>query len=74
MWCADYKPGPVCEVLSLQSCWARRVAQGTGAARVQASAGWRALQELRSLEGAVLARVSRGWDTRGGGALFRQGG
>jgi hypothetical protein len=74
MWCANDKSGFVCQVLSLQSGWTRRVAQGTGVARVQTSAGWRALQELRSLEDAVLAWVSRGWDTRSSGALFRQGG
>lgn len=71
LWCANDKPGAVHEVLPLQSRWARGVALGSVAPGLQAPAGWWAVQELHPLEGAVLAWVSRGWDTRGGGALLR---
>ena len=71
LWCANDKPRSVHEVLPLQSRWAGGVEIGAVAAGLQASAGWGAMQKLHTLEGAVLARVSRGWDTRGGGALLR---
>jgi len=71
LWCANDQSGVVYEVLSLQSGWTGGVALGSVAAGLQASAGWGAMQELHTLEGAMLARVSRGWDTRGGGALLR---
>lgn len=32
------------------------------------------MQKLHTLEGEMLAWVSRGWDTRGGGALLGAGG
>jgi hypothetical protein len=71
LWCADDKPGAVHEVLPHQSRWAGGVAPGAIAPGVQAPARWGAMQKLHTLEGAVFARVSRGWDTRGGGALLR---
>jgi hypothetical protein len=74
LWYADDKPGAVHEVLSHQSRRAGRGANGAVAAGLQAPAGRRPMQKLHPLEGAVFARVSRGRDTRGGGALFRQGG
>jgi len=58
LWYADDKPSAVHEVLSHQSRWAGRRADGTVAARVQAPAGRRPMQELHPLEGAVLAWVS----------------
>ncbi len=74
LWYADDKPGAVHEVLSHQPRWAGRGANGTAAAGLQASAGWRPMQKLHTLEGEMLAWVSRGWDTRGGGALLGAGG
>jgi len=68
---AHNKPGAVHEVLPLQFGWAGGVALGSVAPGLQASARWWAVQELHPLEGAMLAWVSRGWDTRGGGALLR---
>ena len=68
---AHDKPRAVHEVLSLQCGRAGGVALGSLASGVQAAARWGAMQELHTLEGAVLAWVSRGWDTRGGGALLR---
>jgi hypothetical protein len=74
LWCADDKPSDVYEVLSLQSGWKGGAALGAVAPGLQASAGWGAMQKLHTLEGAVFAWVSRGWDTRGGCALLRQRG
>jgi hypothetical protein len=74
LWYADDKPGAVHEVLPHQSRRAGRGADGAVAAWVQASAGWRPMQKLHPLEGAVLAWVSRGWDTRGCGAVLGAGG
>ncbi len=74
LWDTDDEPGSLHEVLPHQSRRAGRGANGAVAAGLQAPAGRRPMQKLHPLEGAVFARVSRGRDTRGGGALFRQGG
>ena len=71
LWCAHDKPRAVHEVLSLQFGRARGVATGAVAPGLQTAAGWRAMQKLHTLESAVLAWVSRGWDTCGGAALLR---
>ena len=71
LWCANDKPRAVHEVLSLQFGRARGVATGAVAPRLQTAAGWWVMQKLHTLEGAVFAGVSRGWDTRSSDALLR---
>jgi hypothetical protein len=68
---AHDKPCAVHEVLSLQFGRAGGVATGAVAPGLQTAAGWGAMQKLHTLEGAVLAWVSRRWDTCGGAALLR---
>ena len=74
LWDADNESDFVYEVLSNQSCGAARGKDGAVAFELQTAGGWRPMQKLHTLEPQVFDRVSRGWDTRGGGAVFREGG
>jgi len=70
LWDANHQPGAVHEVLSLQCSRAGGRQVPAIAAELQAARRWGAMQKLHTLEAAVSAGVSRGWDTRGGGAVL----